>query len=69
MFVPAMGIIPGPFDCTLVTRSLKTLALRMRQHNSNALAVAKFLEAHPRVLQVLHPGKLPIHYSVKYAQK
>ncbi|KAK9722461.1 Cys/Met metabolism PLP-dependent enzyme [Popillia japonica] len=51
-----MGIIPGPFDCTLVTRSLKTLALRMRQHNSNALAVAKFLEAHPRVLQVLHPG-------------
>lgn len=52
----AMGIVPGPFDCALVTRSLKTLALRMKKHNTNALAVAKFLESHPRVLQVLHPG-------------
>ncbi|KAI4461919.1 trans-sulfuration enzyme family member [Holotrichia oblita] len=52
----AMGIIPGPFDCALVTRSLKTLALRMKKHNSNALAIAKFLQSHPKVLKVLHPG-------------
>ncbi|KRT83878.1 hypothetical protein AMK59_3483, partial [Oryctes borbonicus] len=52
----AMGIVPAPFDCALVTRSLKTLALRMKKHNTNAMEVATFLEGHPRVLQVLHPG-------------
>lgn len=57
IFVSAMGIIPGPFDCALVTRSLKTLALRMKKHNSNALAIAQFLQTHPRILKVLHPGK------------
>ncbi|KAI4461921.1 trans-sulfuration enzyme family member [Holotrichia oblita] len=51
-----MGIIPGPFDCSLVTRGLKTLPLRLGRHMSNSLAVAKFLEAHPRVLKVTHPG-------------
>ncbi|KAK9722463.1 Cys/Met metabolism PLP-dependent enzyme [Popillia japonica] len=52
----AMGIVPGPFDCSLVTRSLKTLSLRMERHMSNSLAVAKFLETHPKVLKVIHPG-------------
>ncbi|GJQ75911.1 hypothetical protein Trydic_g17971 [Trypoxylus dichotomus] len=52
----AMGIIPAPFDCALVTRSLKTLALRMKRHNTNAIEVARFLEGHPKVLKVLHPG-------------
>jgi len=56
----AMGIIPSPFDCSLVIRSLKTLAVRMRQHNHSGLVVAKFLETHPKVTKVLHPG-LPSH--------
>jgi len=56
----AMGIVPSPFDCFQVNRSLKTLAVRMRQHTSNALVVAKFLENHSKVEKVLHPG-LPSH--------
>jgi len=58
----AMGAIPGPFDCWLVLRGLKTLAVRMRQHEANARAIAAFLEKHPRVKRVLYPG-LP---SFKY---
>jgi len=50
------GIIPSPFDCYLVCRSMKTLALRMERHSENALAIARFLENHPRVGKVLHPG-------------
>ncbi|XP_060516407.1 cystathionine gamma-lyase isoform X2 [Cylas formicarius] len=45
----AMGGIPSPFDCYLVNRGLKTLAIRMQQHQKNGLAVAKFLEQHPKV--------------------
>ncbi|XP_053658513.1 cystathionine gamma-lyase [Anopheles marshallii] len=52
----AAGIVPSPFDCYLVNRSLKTLALRMERHKSNSLAIANFLEAHPKVERVLHPG-------------
>lgn len=51
-----MGIIPAPFDCYQVTRSVKTLALRMQQHMANSIQVAKYLEAHPKVEKVLHPG-------------
>lgn len=51
-----MGVVPAPFDCYQVTRSLKTLALRMQQHKIGGLAVAKYLEAHPMVEKVLHPG-------------
>lgn len=51
-----MGIVPSPFDCYQVTRGLKTLALRMEQHKKNALAVALYLENHPKVEKVLHPG-------------
>lgn len=50
-----MGIIPSPFDCAMVNRSLKTLELRMQQHMKNSLAVAKFLESHPYVERVIHP--------------
>lgn len=53
----ALGPVPSPFDCYLVNRGLKTLALRMRQHMIGGLAVARFLEASPRVLKVMHPGK------------
>ena len=52
----SLGAVPGPFDCWLVLRGLKTLAIRMRQHCENARAVAEFLEGHPRVEQVLYPG-------------
>uniref|UniRef100_A0A182Q2Z1 cystathionine gamma-lyase n=1 Tax=Anopheles farauti TaxID=69004 RepID=A0A182Q2Z1_9DIPT len=52
----AAGIVPSPFDCYLVNRSLKTLALRMEKHKSNSLAIATFLETHPKVERVLHPG-------------
>ena len=45
----AAGAVPSPFDCWLTVRGLKTLAVRMDRHSSNALAVAEFLEAHPAV--------------------
>jgi cystathionine gamma-synthase len=56
----SLGAIPGPMDCWLVLRGIKTLAVRMRQHCANAHAVAGYLERHPRVEQVLYPG-LPSH--------
>jgi len=52
----AMGTCAGPQDCFLVLRGIKTLALRMEEHNRNGLAVARWLEAHPKVAAVLHPG-------------
>jgi len=52
----AMGTCAGPQDCFLVLRGIKTLALRMEEHNRNALAVAHWLEAHPKVSAVLHPA-------------
>jgi cystathionine gamma-lyase len=56
----ATGIVPSPFDCYLVNRSLKTLSLRMERHFKNAMAVAKWMEVHPKVDKVIHPG-LPSH--------
>lgn len=53
----ASGIVPSPFDCYQVNRSLKTLAIRMEQHSKSSIAVANYLEAHPQVERVLHPGK------------
>ncbi|MCH8981865.1 PLP-dependent transferase, partial [candidate division KSB1 bacterium] len=52
----AVGAVPGPFDCWLILRSTKTLHLRMRQHNSNALEIANYLDTHPRVEKVFYPG-------------
>ena len=52
----AMGTCAGPQDCFLVLRGVKTLALRMEEHNRNALAIARWLEKHPKVSAVLHPG-------------
>lgn len=60
------GIVPSPFDCYMVFRSMKTLALRMERHSENALYIARYLEAHPRVSKVLHPG-LPSHPQHKLA--
>ena len=56
----SLGAIPGPFDCWLVLRGLKTLAVRARQHCENAHVVAAHLDRHPRVERVLYPG-LPGH--------
>jgi cystathionine beta-lyase/cystathionine gamma-synthase len=56
----SLGAVPGPFDCWLVLRGLKTLAVRMRKHCENAHSVAAFLERHPKVERVLYPG-LPSH--------
>jgi len=52
----AVGSIAGPFDSFLALRGVKTLALRMERHCSNALAIAQRLEAHPAVKQVIYPG-------------
>jgi cystathionine gamma-synthase len=56
----SLGAVPGPFDCWLVLRGIKTLAVRMRQHCENATAVALWLDRHARVEKVFYPG-LPTH--------
>jgi cystathionine gamma-lyase len=56
----ALGTCEAPFDCFLVLRGIKTLALRMEEHNRNALAIAGWLERHARISKVHHPG-LPSH--------
>lgn len=60
------GICPSPFDCHQVSRSLKTLPLRMDQHHKNSTKVARYLETRPYVLKVNHPG-LESHPSHKLA--
>jgi cystathionine beta-lyase/cystathionine gamma-synthase len=52
----AVGAIPGPMDCFLVLRGIKTLGVRMRAHESNAMKIARFLEDQPSVERVLYPG-------------
>jgi cystathionine gamma-synthase len=56
----SLGAIPGPFDCWLVLRGVKTLGVRMERHCQNAREVASFLAERPRVEAVLYPG-LPEH--------
>ncbi|XP_064479400.1 cystathionine gamma-lyase-like isoform X2 [Ornithodoros turicata] len=64
----ATGAVPSPFDCFLVNRGLKTLHVRMERHMQNGLAVAHYLEKHPSVEKVLHPG-LPSHPQYEIAKK
>jgi cystathionine beta-lyase/cystathionine gamma-synthase len=52
----AAGAVPGPMDCFLTLRGIKTLAIRMEKHSSNALQIAQFLEDHPAVKRVRYPG-------------
>lgn len=52
----ALGAVPSAFDCFLVNRGLKTLHLRMEAHSKNGMAVARFLESHPKIKRVLYPG-------------
>jgi cystathionine gamma-lyase len=52
----AVGAVPGPLDCFLVLRGIKTLAVRMRAHCENAMALATHLARHPEVVRVFYPG-------------
>lgn len=52
----AAGAVPSPFDSWLVLRGIKTLAVRMREHESNALYLAEYLEKHPKIERVYYPG-------------
>src|SRR5436853_2565246 len=64
----AAGGVPSPFDSWLTLRGIKTLAVRMRQHEENAIAVAKLLDEHPRVEKVYFPG-LPSHPDHELAKR
>jgi cystathionine gamma-synthase len=64
----SLGAVPGPFDCWLVLRGLKTLAVRMRQHCRNAMDVAVWLERRGNVERVFYPG-LPTHPSHTVARR
>jgi cystathionine gamma-synthase len=57
----AIGAVPGPLDCYLLLRGLKTLGVRMERHCSNARAVAAFLSKHPSVEKVYYPGLASHH--------
>ncbi|KAJ6641821.1 Cystathionine gamma-lyase [Pseudolycoriella hygida] len=62
------GAVPSPFDCYQASRSLKTLAIRMKQHGKSAYKIAVFLSNHPAVEKVYHPG-LPSHPQHELALK
>ncbi len=64
----AVGAVPGPMDCFLVLRGLKTLHLRMERHSTNALHIARWLELHPAVARVIYPG-LESHPQFALAQR
>jgi cystathionine gamma-synthase len=64
----AVGAVPGPQDCFLVLRGLKTLAVRMEAHCRNAGRVAEFLAGHPKVKRVYYPG-LPSHPGHDLAER
>jgi cystathionine beta-lyase/cystathionine gamma-synthase len=58
----------APMDCFLVSRGIKTLAVRMAQHDANGMTIARYLEDHPKVQRVLYPG-LPSHPQYEIARK
>lgn len=62
------GSVPGAFDCFLVLRGLKTLALRMERHCQNAMELAQWLNTHPKVTKVIYPG-LKQHPQHELAKK
>lgn len=64
----AVGAVPGPMDCFLTLRGVKTLPLRMERHSANAQKIAEFLADHPGVKQVLYPG-LSDHPNYAVARK
>jgi cystathionine gamma-lyase len=64
----AIGAVPSPFDCFLVLRGTKTLAVRMEKHSDNAMKIAEYLNAHPQVEKVNYPG-LASHPQHSLAEK
>jgi cystathionine gamma-lyase len=64
----SIGAVPGPMDCYLVMRGIKTLAIRMKAHNENALRIAKHFENHAALEKVIYPG-LPSHPQHALAKK
>lgn len=64
----AVGAVPGPMDCFMVLRGLKTLSVRMRQHEKSAQHIAQMLEKHPKIERVLYPG-LSSHPQHEIARK
>jgi cystathionine beta-lyase/cystathionine gamma-synthase len=64
----AVGAVPSPFDSWLTLRGVKTLAIRMKQHEKNAFKVARFLQTQPNVLEVFFPG-LETHPGHEIAKK
>jgi cystathionine beta-lyase/cystathionine gamma-synthase len=64
----SIGAVPSPFDSWLTLRGVKTLAIRMKQHELNALQVARFLKNQPNVLEVFFPG-LETHPGYEIAKK
>jgi len=61
----SLGVIPSPYDCYIVNRSIKTLKIRMEKHQRNAIYIAKELNKHPKICKVLYPGldkqNIPCH--------
>ncbi len=64
----SIGAVSSPFDCWLTLLGIKTLALRMEKHSDNGMAIAKFLDAHPKVERVMYPG-LPSHKLHEVAKR
>ncbi len=64
----AVGPVPGPMDCFLTLRGIKTLHLRMQRHCENAMALATMLDEHPAVAKVIYPG-LPSHPQHELAKR
>ncbi|MBI5414224.1 PLP-dependent transferase [Candidatus Peregrinibacteria bacterium] len=64
----AVGLNPSPFDTWLLSRSLKTLGVRMEKHAANAMKIALFLQDHPKVKKVYYPG-LPSHDTHRIAKR
>jgi cystathionine beta-lyase/cystathionine gamma-synthase len=64
----AVGAVPSPFDCYLLTRSIKTLSVRMKQHNENALRIADYLNTNPKILKIHYPGIDPKYKEIASKQ-
>lgn len=64
----ATGQVPGPQDCFLLLRGIKTLSLRVKRHAENAQAIAEYLAGHPEVTRVIYPG-LPSHAQHQLARR
>ncbi len=65
----AIGAVPSPFDCYMLVRSIKTLAVRMERHNYNAMEIANYLSNHPKIKKVFYPGlKTDKNYQIAKKQ-